>query len=242
MVDSYTAARPGAHARDRRTGRRRPSASPRPTRSTRAASASWQHTALSSPAATAASATSSPPAPGRRPTTAPCRARRPLPADLVLIAIGFSGPEPRPGRATAPAPQRPRHDRRPGLRDAALRGVYAAGDARRGQSLVVWAITEGRRCARRRPRPHPLHAGTARAESATDPRRRARPAVTPRPKRDPTRRELARRSSTTSKPSITASAPLDARDARALGVREQHAPARQCQLRRFAAKKIRRIR
>jgi glutamate synthase (NADPH/NADH) small chain len=26
--------------------------------------------------------------------------------------------------------------------------VYAAGDARRGQSLVVWAIAEGRRCAR----------------------------------------------------------------------------------------------
>ena len=28
------------------------------------------------------------------------------------------------------------------------RGVYAAGDVRRGQSLVVWAIREGRQCAR----------------------------------------------------------------------------------------------
>ena len=27
------------------------------------------------------------------------------------------------------------------------RGVFAAGDARRGQSLVVWAIDEGRQCA-----------------------------------------------------------------------------------------------
>jgi glutamate synthase (NADPH/NADH) small chain len=27
-------------------------------------------------------------------------------------------------------------------------GVFAAGDARRGQSLIVWAISEGRECAR----------------------------------------------------------------------------------------------
>jgi glutamate synthase (NADPH/NADH) small chain len=71
-----------------------------------------------------------------------------LAADLVLIAIGFSGPE-RDGpteqlqlrmaprgviQAPAFAPSRP--------------GVFTAGDARRGQSLVVWAIAEGRRCAR----------------------------------------------------------------------------------------------
>jgi glutamate synthase (NADPH/NADH) small chain len=80
---------------------------------------------------------------------------RPLPdtetelaADLVLIAIGFSGPETAGpveqlqlrmnagGAIHAPAftTSRPR--------------VFAAGDARRGQSLVVWAITEGRRCSR----------------------------------------------------------------------------------------------
>ena len=29
-----------------------------------------------------------------------------------------------------------------------IRGVYAAGDARRGQSLVVWALAEGRKAAR----------------------------------------------------------------------------------------------
>jgi len=29
-----------------------------------------------------------------------------------------------------------------------VQGVFAAGDARRGQSLIVWAINEGRQCAR----------------------------------------------------------------------------------------------
>jgi glutamate synthase (NADPH/NADH) small chain len=29
-----------------------------------------------------------------------------------------------------------------------VEGVFAAGDARRGQSLIVWAINEGRQCAR----------------------------------------------------------------------------------------------
>ena len=31
--------------------------------------------------------------------------------------------------------------------ESSLPGVFAAGDARRGQSLIVWAINEGRRCA-----------------------------------------------------------------------------------------------
>ena len=34
------------------------------------------------------------------------------------------------------------------LRDVSVDGVFAAGDARRGQSLIVWAINEGRQCAR----------------------------------------------------------------------------------------------
>jgi glutamate synthase (NADPH/NADH) small chain len=70
-----------------------------------------------------------------------------LAADLVLVAIGFSGPE-----TTGPIEQL-------GLRMSAGAihapafatshpRVFAAGDARRGQSLVVWAIAEGRRCAR----------------------------------------------------------------------------------------------
>jgi glutamate synthase (NADPH/NADH) small chain len=69
------------------------------------------------------------------------------PAEFVLLAMGFLGPEQRlleqlgverdtrsnvaaPAYATSPA------------------GVFAAGDVRRGQSLIVWAINEGRQCAR----------------------------------------------------------------------------------------------
>jgi glutamate synthase (NADPH/NADH) small chain len=32
--------------------------------------------------------------------------------------------------------------------ETSVDGVFAAGDARRGQSLIVWAINEGRQCAR----------------------------------------------------------------------------------------------
>ncbi len=68
------------------------------------------------------------------------------PADLVLLAMGFLGPEPEllrqlgvelDGRGNAQAPRF----------ETSVDGVFAAGDARRGQSLVVWAIDEGRRCA-----------------------------------------------------------------------------------------------
>lgn len=72
-----------------------------------------------------------------------------IPADLVLLAMGFTGPI------------------KNGLIDQLgvelnvrgsvhtddhyhtnVQGVFAAGDARRGQSLVVWAIAEGRKAAR----------------------------------------------------------------------------------------------
>jgi glutamate synthase (NADPH/NADH) small chain len=68
------------------------------------------------------------------------------PAQLVLLAMGFLGPEPE-----LPAALRVELDARGNV--AAPRfacsqpGVFAAGDARRGQSLIVWAIDEGRRCA-----------------------------------------------------------------------------------------------
>jgi glutamate synthase (NADPH/NADH) small chain len=69
------------------------------------------------------------------------------PADLVLVAIGFLSPEPMPLLDELAVG---RDDR--GNLDApefatAEPGVFAAGDARRGQSLVVTAIDEGRRCA-----------------------------------------------------------------------------------------------
>ena len=70
--------------------------------------------------------------------------------DLVLIAAGFLGPE----LATLPdVPQTPRGNIEVSTawlavpREGALAPVYAAGDAARGQSLIVWAIAEGRSVA-----------------------------------------------------------------------------------------------
>ena len=68
------------------------------------------------------------------------------PADLVLLAMGFLGPE--AGLLEHLGVDR---DERGNVKAAAyatsVDGVFAAGDARRGQSLIVWAINEGRRCA-----------------------------------------------------------------------------------------------
>jgi glutamate synthase (NADPH/NADH) small chain len=73
---------------------------------------------------------------------------REIPADIVLLAMGFVGPE--------------RNELIDGLRVAldargnvdrdesyasSVPGVFVAGDAGRGQSLIVWAIAEGRACA-----------------------------------------------------------------------------------------------
>jgi glutamate synthase (NADPH) small chain len=71
-----------------------------------------------------------------------------LDADLVLLAMGFLGPvkngmieqlgvalDPR-GNVAADADYM-----------SSVPGVFAAGDMRRGQSLVVWAIAEGRKAA-----------------------------------------------------------------------------------------------
>jgi glutamate synthase (NADPH/NADH) small chain len=73
---------------------------------------------------------------------------RELPAQLVLLAMGFLHPEqhlldrlavekdPR-GNVKAVKPY-----------TTSVDGVFVAGDARRGQSLIVWAVNEGRQCAR----------------------------------------------------------------------------------------------
>ena len=67
-----------------------------------------------------------------------------LPADLVLIAIGFTGPE-----RELPEALGAQVDRTIVTTEfMAADGVFAAGDARRGQSLIVTAIAEGRECAR----------------------------------------------------------------------------------------------
>ena len=93
-------------------------------------------------------------------------------ADLVLLAMGFLHPEQdlldklhvakdARGNAKAITPY-----------TTSVEGVFAAGDARRGQSLIVWAINEGRQCARMVDR----YLGTLprRAEAPTRRRRRAR--------------------------------------------------------------------
>ena len=69
-------------------------------------------------------------------------------ADLVLIAIGFSGPIREGLLEELPVEL----DQRGNLETdhtymTSVPGVFSAGDARRGQSLVVWAIAEGRRAA-----------------------------------------------------------------------------------------------
>ncbi len=71
------------------------------------------------------------------------------PAQLVLLAMGFLGPEDtllkqlgieQDSRTNVKAEY--------GKHCTSIKGIFAAGDARRGQSLVVWAINEGRSAAR----------------------------------------------------------------------------------------------
>lgn len=70
-----------------------------------------------------------------------------LPADLVLIAVGFAGPDLGPVGADGLACGRGTIGTDAAMMTA-MPGVFAAGDARRGPSLVVWAIAEGREAAR----------------------------------------------------------------------------------------------
>jgi glutamate synthase (NADPH/NADH) small chain len=71
-----------------------------------------------------------------------------LPADLVLVAIGFAHPEHDGLVAQLGLDLDARGNVRAPAYAASHEGVFAAGDARRGQSFVVTAISEGRRCAR----------------------------------------------------------------------------------------------
>ncbi len=69
------------------------------------------------------------------------------PAGLVLLAMGFLSPEPALLDALG-VEKDPRGNAKAGAYATSADGVFAAGDARRGQSLIVWAINEGRQCAR----------------------------------------------------------------------------------------------
>jgi glutamate synthase (NADPH/NADH) small chain len=70
------------------------------------------------------------------------------PADLVLIAIGFSHPEHEGAVEQLGVELDPRGNVKAPLYATDEAGVFACGDARMGQALVVTAIAEGRRCAR----------------------------------------------------------------------------------------------
>jgi glutamate synthase (NADPH/NADH) small chain len=72
-----------------------------------------------------------------------------LPAQLVLLAMGFLGPE-QPLLESLGVERDARTNARAEFNKYAtsLKGVFAAGDCRRGQSLVVWAFNEGRGAAR----------------------------------------------------------------------------------------------
>ena len=70
------------------------------------------------------------------------------PAELVLVAIGFTNPEPEGLITDLGVDLDSRGNVRAGAFRTSVDGVYAAGDARVGATLVVTAIAEGRRCAR----------------------------------------------------------------------------------------------
>src|SRR5215471_17591190 len=74
---------------------------------------------------------------------------RMLPAQLVLLAMGFLGPE-QPLLDALKLEQDPRTNVKAEFEKYStnIPGVFAAGDCRRGQSLVVWAFNEGRGAAR----------------------------------------------------------------------------------------------
>lgn len=75
-----------------------------------------------------------------------------IPADLVILAMGFVSPETSAIHSQLDGLQL---DQRNNIHaiygefSTTVRGVFAAGDCRRGQSLVVWAINEGRGAAQK---------------------------------------------------------------------------------------------
>ena len=72
-----------------------------------------------------------------------------LPCELVLLALGFLGPETNTIVSQLGCSLTDRGNLQAGPDyQTTTPGVFACGDARRGQSLVVWAIWEGRECAR----------------------------------------------------------------------------------------------
>ncbi|WGD36349.1 glutamate synthase subunit beta [Lysinibacter sp. HNR] len=73
---------------------------------------------------------------------------RDIPADMVLLALGFTGPEQDLLGAQLEIPCDTRGNVARGVNyETEREGIFVAGDAGRGQSLIVWAIAEGRAAA-----------------------------------------------------------------------------------------------
>jgi glutamate synthase (NADPH/NADH) small chain len=71
-----------------------------------------------------------------------------IPADLVFLSLGFTGAEPAGISEQVSAEFDGRGNvSRDGYYMTNTEGIFVAGDAGRGQSLIVWAIAEGRACA-----------------------------------------------------------------------------------------------
>jgi NAD(P)H-dependent glutamate synthase small subunit len=93
------------------------------------------------------------PAAGGAPFSEVPGSEREWPCELVLLATGFVGPELAVGEMLGLANSEPRRgwttfEAQHGRFATSVDKVFAAGDCRRGQSLVVWAINEGRGAAR----------------------------------------------------------------------------------------------
>lgn len=69
-------------------------------------------------------------------------------ADLVFLSMGFLGPDDCTKGLGLRKDARSNISTPPKSYATSVKGVFAAGDCRRGQSLVVWGIQEGRQCAR----------------------------------------------------------------------------------------------
>jgi glutamate synthase (NADPH/NADH) small chain len=71
-----------------------------------------------------------------------------IPADFVFLAMGFTGPE----KSEILTQLEVEYDERGNIKrdenyQSSVEGIFVAGDAGRGQSLIVWAIAEGRSAA-----------------------------------------------------------------------------------------------
>lgn len=89
------------------------------------------------------------PVPGGAPFSVIPGSEKEWPADLCFLALGFRGPEQTIAEQLGlEVDKRTNFKAEYGKYATNIPGVFAAGDCRRGQSLVVWAINEGREAAR----------------------------------------------------------------------------------------------